>query len=433
MSPPRSRPLDGGPKSPGLGRHFKPSDLRAVAQLATQATLGLMDATEGVHQSVLRTLGGASNRGPGRTAGVTGLVYRSVRGITTLVGQGLDLTLQAVVPKLFAQGSPDSPETPERAQALAVLNGVLGDRLAASNSPLALAMGFRVGGHSWQPGLPWPHAAGDHPKAHVLLTVHGLCMNDAQWLWHGHDHGAWLAQHLDCTRLNLRYNTGQHISDNGTQLAQLLEQLVTQWPVPLTRLTIVGHSMGGLVARSAHAAGELAGHTWPQHLKELVFLGSPHHGSPLERAGHWVDMLLSATPFTAPLAPLGKVRSVGITDLRHGHVRPQDWQALARQPRSLGRHIDTRVPLPLPAGVRCFAVAATLAGRRSLLAERLTGDGLVPLNSALGVHDDPRRKLAFALDHQLVVHGMGHLDLLGSLVVARRLAQWLGADAVPGP
>lgn len=409
------------------GRHFKPSDLRAVAQLATQATLGVVDVTEGVHQSVLRTIGGARGRQPGRTAGVTGLVYRSVRGVAALVGQGLDKVLASLVPGGAASQVLDSPQ---REAVLAALNGVMGDRLAASHSPLALDMGFRWQGQAWVPedGV----SASQSPVAsHVLLTLHGLCMSDAQWRVNGHDHGEWLARELGCTRLNLRYNTGLHVSDNGEQLARLLERLVASWPVPLTRLSIVAHSMGGLVARSAHAAGVKAGHRWPAQLKDLVFLGTPHHGSPLERAGHWVDTLLAATPFTAPFVRLGKLRSVGITDLRHGNVLPDDWQAQDRQPRALGRRADTRVPLPLPEGVRCFAVAATLAPRRSLLADRLTGDGLVPLHSALGRHDDPRHRLAFAAGHQHILHSTGHLELLASPAVAHQVLRWLAPAATP--
>lgn len=407
--------------------HLKPTDLRAIAQLATQATLGLVDVTEGVHHSVLRSLGARRHPG-GRTAGLTGLVYRGVRGITGLVGQGLDGALATVVPWL---SNPDAANTDsaERTQVLAALNGVLGDRLQAQHSSLALDMGFRINGQPWQPGQPL--APGNAPTPHVLLTIHGLCMTDGQWCRQGHDHGAWLADALGCTRLNLRYNTGLHISDNGAQLADCLERLVTSWPVPLTRLSLLTHSMGGLVARSAHAAGTRAGHTWPQRLKDLVFLGTPHHGSPLERAGHGVDLLLGASRFTAPFVRLGQVRSAGITDLRHGHVLPDDWQAQTRLPRALGRMSDTRVPLPLPDGVNCYAVAATLAGQRSLLADRLTGDGLVPLNSALGAHDDPRHHLRLPRGHQRVVYRTGHLALLSSATVAQQLLAWLSSDTGP--
>jgi hypothetical protein len=358
---------------------------------------------------------------------VTGLVYRGVRGIAGLVGEGLDKALQALVPG-GAHEHADGRDSPEREQVLAVLNGVLGDRLAANGNPMALTMGFSLNGHAWQPGQALPQ--GLDPSGHVLLTIHGLCMTDSQWLWKGHDHGAWLSEALGCTRLNLRYNSGLHISDNGQHLADALERLVAAWPVPLTRLTLVTHSMGGLVARSAHAAGLAAGHAWPKHLKELVFLGTPHHGSPLERAGHWVDTVLAATPFTAPFVRLGQVRSVGIIDLRHGHVLPQDWQSQAAQPRSLGRHADTRVPLPLPDGVACYAVAATLAARRGLLADRLTGDGLVPLHSALGVHDEAKRHLHMPSSHQHVVYRTGHLDLLSSPEVAKQVLAWLAPPEV---
>ncbi|MDP3422879.1 MAG: alpha/beta hydrolase [Burkholderiaceae bacterium] len=411
--------------------HFRASDLRAAAQLATQATLGVVNITEGVHQSVLRTLGASNRRGPERTTGITGMVYRGVRGVTGLVGRGLDAALAGLLPSP-APGSPQHPDSPEREQALAVLNGVLGDRLAAAHNPLTLDMAFRFSASAWVPGQPLP--AGTHISGHVLLTVHGLCMNDQQWLWQGHDHGAWLAEALGCTRLNLRYNSGLHISDNGQQLSELLERLVATWPVALTRLTLLTHSMGGLVARSAQAAAVRSGHTWPQRLKDLVFVGTPHHGSPLERAGHWVDTLLAATPFTAPFVRLGQLRSVGIIDLRHGHVLPQDWSGQASQPRALGRHADTRAPLPLPEGVNCFAVAATLAGQRSMLADRLVGDGLVPLHSALGQHDNPRKRLRFAPDHRRVVYRTGHLELLSSPAVARQLLAWLApAATTPTP
>ena len=423
--PPARKPPQTAASSSAL-RHFKPSDLGAVAQLATHATLGIVNMAEGVHQSVLRTMGGKRGALPGRTGGITGLVYRSVRGITGLVGTGLDKALAGLTPLLPQAAGGHTADSAQRTVALAVLNGVMGDHLAASGNPLALTMALRKDDGDWPPESA--AALGEQAPAHVLLTIHGLCMTDTQWHVNGVDHGAHLADKLGAVRLNLRYNTGLHVSDNGAQLAMLLEQLVASWPVPLTQLTIVTHSMGGLVARSAHAAGLAAGHTWPASLKELVCLGTPHHGSPLERAGAWVDTLLNATPFSAPFAQLGQLRSAGITDLRHGHVLPRDWQADAHPSKlqqAQHRHTDTRTPLPLPSGVACYTVAATLAAQRSLLAERLTGDGLVPLNSALGKHDDPKRRLAFPPDHQCVLYRTGHLELLSSPKVTAQLERWL--------
>ena len=121
-----------------------------------------------------------------------------------------------------------------------------------------------------------------------------------------------------------------------------------------------------------------------------MFLGTPHHGAPLERAGNWIDMLLGTTRSTAPFARLVRLRSAGITDLRHGNLLDRDWHGHDR----FQRQTDSRQPVPLPEGIACNAVAATTAagpGRRAVL----PGDGLVPLRSALGQHDDPRRRLMF--------------------------------------
>lgn len=408
-----------------LLRHLRPTDLKAAAQLAAQATQGVINIVEGVHGSVHRRLGLSLSAAPEQTSGLTGQIYRGIRGVAALVGQGSEAVLGALVPLL------DDPAThpeasPQREAVLAALNGVMGDRLVATGNPLAQTMALR---HEGRPlPLDNPDALrlqlGEAASPHLLLLLHGLCMNDTQWTRDGHNHGAFLAQALGCTPVHLRYNSGRHTSENGREMASMLERLVAAWPVPLTRITLLGHSMGGLVARSAVQAGREAGYHWPQALRELVFLGTPHHGAPLERAGHGVDVLLDATPFSAPFARLGKLRSAGILDLRHGHVQEADWRSPCGQGWRAGFE-DQRVPLPLPEGVACFTVAATLAAQRGLLADRLTGDGLVPLNSALGQHDEARRRLVFARDSRRIVYRTGHLDLLSSRAVADQLRDWL--------
>jgi pimeloyl-ACP methyl ester carboxylesterase len=253
----------------------------------------------------------------------------------------------------------------------------------------------------------------------LLLLVHGSSMNDLQWNRLGHDHGASLERDRGYVAVYLQYNTGLHISTNGRELAALLETAVAQWPVPLDEIAIIGHSMGGLVARSACHAGAALGHRWPAFLRKLVFLGTPHHGARLEQGGNWVDFALGLSPYSAPFARLGKIRSAGITDLRYGSILDEDWE---RRDRFQLRR-DCRRPVPLPAGVDCFAVAAIRA-RSAAVAGRSPGDGLVSLDSALGRHLDPDLTLDFPKERQWVGGGMSHVDLLSRPEVYEVLSRW---------
>ena len=147
----------------------------------------------------------------------------------------------------------------------------------------------------------------------------------------------------------------------ATPLPTCWKRLLQAWPVPVEELVIVGHSMGGLLARSACHYGQLAGQAWPKHLRQMVFLGTPHHGAPLERGGNWVNVVLELSPYTAALARLAKIRSAGITDLRHGDILDEDWQHGDRFARAKTR----KGAVPLPQGVQCFAVGVTpCKGRR---------------------------------------------------------------------
>jgi pimeloyl-ACP methyl ester carboxylesterase len=393
------------------------SDLRGAVRIATDATAGLTDLVEAMHAGIARVPGLGTPPADGRTGGISGLVYKSIRGVTRLVGGSLDALLGLLTPAL---GAGDS--SVERAAVVAALNGVLGDYLAATGNPLAKPMALRRDGRALVPEKAALAARLPDAGGRPLVLLHGLCMSDLQWLRNGHDHGAALARDLGFTSVYLHYNSGLHISVNGRLLAQQLEVLLEQWPQPLERLVLLGHSMGGLVARSAlHHAGQ-AGLRWPARLNDLVFLGTPHHGAPLERAGNWVDTVLGATPYAAPFARLGKVRSAGITDLRHGSLVDEDWAGRDRFTRAA----DTRQHMPLPQHMRCCTVAASIGQRRGDLKDRLLGDGVVPLDSALGRHKDPARVLAFAEDRQWVGYGIGHLELLSDAGVYAQLRHWLG-------
>jgi hypothetical protein len=396
--------------------HFHPSDLRGASRLTIEAVAGLTDLVEAMHHSIASRPAPLGKAPAGRTRGITGFVYASIRGVTRLIGGGLDAVLGRLVP-LF--GAKDS--SPEREATLAALNGVLGDYLEASGNPLAIRMSLRLDGHVLQTDKPSLAAAFPNAGGKLLVLAHGLCMNDLQWTRQGHDHGAALARDLGYTPVYLLYNSGRHISTNGRAFADLLEALLAHWPAPIKELAILGHSMGGLLARSAWHYGTAANHAWPRHLKKLVFLGTPHHGAPMERGGNWIDIALGLSPYTAPLSRLGKIRSAGITDLRHAFLLDEDWLGRDRFARSGGHH----AALPLPGNVPCFAIAATTGKQAGDLKDRLVGDGLVPLASALGCHAEQDRNLMFPPDRQWIALETGHLDLLGRKPVYERIRNWL--------
>ena len=414
-------------------QHLHPADARAVVQLATQATRGVTRIVEGVNQSVWGSLGASSNKtvdkSGAKARGITDLVFKTIHGVTQFVGTGADKLLQRLEPLLLsADAAP--PDSPQRAAVLAALNGVMGDRLAKSNNPFATKMTLRFNGTTLDWQAPPPK---EQVSAKVLVLIHGLCMNDLQWhTRQGEqvvDHGATLAAELGYTPLYLRYNTGLHTSQNGHELSKQLEALVSHWPVKVKELTLVVHSMGGLIARSAVQEAQEKGLSWPKSLKSIAFLGTPHHGAPLERAGNWVDVLLGSTPFSAPFKQLSGLRSAGITDLRYGFVLDADWHDPESEENTeearLSRQPDRRVHLPLPAGVACYAMAATIAAKRSRVADRLLGDGLVPLHSALGEHTEPARNLNFDPDKQLILYRTNHMQLLRSPAVTQQLVAWL--------
>lgn len=343
---------------------LQPSDLRATARLVIDATLGVTALVEQVHARAA-TLPGLQARA--RTRGITAGVYAGVRGVTRLVGGGLDLALAGLEPAL-RRLDPELPSD-EREALRAVLGGVLGDHLAAQHNPLAVAMHL--------------HHRSPPAQRGVLLMLHGLCMNHRQWRHEGRELGDALAAHLDLTPVWLHYNTGARIADNGALLAEKLETFAD-----LDRIVLVGHSMGGLVARSA--LEQAPGRRWPARVSDLVCLGSPHGGAPLERIGHGVDQLLAALPYTAPFTKLSRLRSAGILDLRQGSATP------------------------LPTGLRSHAIAGRLPG-----AGRVLGDGLVTVASALG------RSQGLRFDNSTVLDGLGHMALMHEPAVETQLKRWL--------
>jgi pimeloyl-ACP methyl ester carboxylesterase len=403
--------------------HLQPADVQAFAQLAVQATKGIADLVEAMHASIASPFGMASKTEATRTRGVTGFVYKAVRATTSAVGAGLDAALAQLTPELINHAS-----SFERNAIRSAINGVLGDYLHATQNSLAIPMAICHDGEALT--LDREALAALKPmNGKVLLFIHGLCMNDRQWanasdvaVDDNSDQGAALAKSLGYTPLYLRYNSGLHTSDNGQQLADLLAQLCEHWPHLIDTLSIVAHSMGGLVSRSAAHHAAVQKMQWLKHLKHIVFLGTPHQGAPLERAGHWVDVILSAAPYAKPFARLGKIRSVGITDLRYGNVCEADW-ANADSGDDAATAVRTRTPLPKK--VASYAIAATLGKDETDWKDKLLGDGLVPVTSALGISSNSKQSLSFPAKRHWIAYQTSHMQLLNDKRVFDRIHAWL--------
>lgn len=412
-------------------KHVHLSDLHGYSRLAIEATLGVTDLVEAMHHNILKLplpFGRpATEPRPGVHGTVyqvlqksSGVVYDAVRGVTKLVGGGLDAALNHLQPELAHLHSSN-----ERAAIVSILNGVLGDHMSTHGNPLTITMGFRREGKPLDLTPEALVSALPNPQGKVLVLLHGHCMNELQWCRNGHDHGEVLAAANGYTPMYLRYNTGLHISQNGRAFADQLEELVRAWPVPVEELCIVGYSMGGLLARSAFHYGALAQHHWLQYVHQLMFVGTPHHGSMVERAGNMVDLALEVSPYSEALSRLGKIRSAGTTDLRHGNLIDEDWAGRNR----FAHAADQRQLSQLPAGVQCYAIAAMIAKEHCEVRGKLVGDGLVPLKSALGHHQDENRALVFPEGHRKVFYGMTHLGLLDSPEVCAQLQDWIAEKA----
>ncbi len=390
--------------------------LRGFGRLVADGVVGVSHIAEALQTAIVERIP-LPPIAPQAVSGFAGLIHRTVRGTARGIGHGLDKLLQAATPARW-HGDGDAGMRRLRA----IVNGVLGDHLRASGNPLAIPMRLRFDGkpleitHEQLAALPTATA----PR--ILLIVHGLCMAPDQWQRNGHDHGAAIAEEFGWLPIHLEYNSGLHVSQNAREMSALLQQLFDAWPVEIERFAILAHSMGGLIARSALHQAQAAGMDWCNRLDDLVFLGTPHHGAPLERVGHGVDRLLGASPYSAPFAMLGTTRSAGIVDLRRGDLLESDWR---------DGHANPRTPIPLPAGVRCRAVAAALHEPASKRARHWIGDGLVPLSSALGEHPEPEHALNLPPSSQLVVDDAGHFDLLDDARVYQQLRVWLDPGIAP--
>ena len=390
-------------------------DIQAASKLTIEGVNGIVDIVEEMYYVISRFGGLLGDSDKKRTKGITGFVFKIIRSVLKVVGASLDILLN----KLSLTVA-DKEATPEREAVVAVLNGVLGDYLYNNNSSLAIPMKFFINGKEFNETDNKLNIELKTPIKKVVIMIHGSCMNHLQWTRNEHNHGESLANELGYLTVYLQYNSGRHISENGQEFADLLEKLYKELSED-RELIIIAHSMGGLVSRSACYYAEKLNYKWINKLQKLIFLGTPHHGAPLERGGNWFENILTISPYTKAFFRLGKIRSAGITDLRYSNLLDEDWQSHNRF-SPVG---DTRTPVPLPEHVQCYTVAATINENSNTLIENLAGDGLVPVNSALGYHKNQEMNLSFPENNKFLCRNIKHLDLLDNVDVYNKIKKWV--------
>jgi pimeloyl-ACP methyl ester carboxylesterase len=314
--------------------------------------------------------------------------------------------------------------------ALGALNGAFGDRLVRDGSPLALDMTVRRRGADVAPERDAVAGAFPDATGRLAVFVHGLCETDEAWrlLPLSCDrrarptYGSRLRDELGYTPVYLRYNTGLRVSHNGRRLSELLEALTAAWPVPVEEIALVGHSMGGLVARSACHYGSPEA-DWTHAVRHVFCLGTPHLGAPLEKAANLFGWALGRLPETRPFAAVVNGRSAGIKDMRFGSCVEDDWCDC--DPDEFLR--DRCCEVPFLECATYYFVGATLSRSADGPFGALAGDLMVQFPSASG--KGRRRRIPFEADHGCHVGGADHFQLLNHPAVYEQIRAWLGRGA----
>ena len=428
-------PAAGGVASTALPQ--PPAATEAVYAPAVKAGFhGVTGEVQRMHQAIAAKTFDSLQQVPGLA--VPSVIVRAVHdaithGVYAAVRHGgsAALTVAGLGERLVTD--PAQPIAGRELSLRSAINGVFGDALARSGSALALNMGFHAGGAP----LPLTRAALGGLRPRVVVFIHGLACDEQSWL---QNEGAWassecasvlpagerihygslLDRELGTRSIYLRYNTGLPIEANALRFAALLIELMRAAP-QVRELVLVGHSMGGLVARRAWAIAASEGQVWAASTAMVICLGSPHQGAGLAKLGEIASAMLMATDVTRPLGRIAEARSQGVKDLRHGLAAVAPDAA----PDGLLDEAPSASTVPLR------LVYATL-GNASEAADspggawmgKLFGDGLVHAASAAddGLTGDVQR---------VEITGLGHMGLLGDPRVYAQIRRWVGgADLV---
>jgi pimeloyl-ACP methyl ester carboxylesterase len=382
----------------------------------------ILGTTESLHNAVagrvFRSIGplAAPSRFVHNHAAAT--AYAAVRRASGAVTSASSFSIRVLT------GADSRPLTASRRgrAAVSALNGLMGDVLEQEGNALAIPMAVRIKCADVPSDREALRRAFRRPTRRLAVFLHGLGETEEHWrrARRGRlEFGAQLRRDFGITPIYVRYNSGLHISDNGRRLSDLLENLLGAWPLGVEEMVLVGHSMGGLIARSACHAGQTAGRRWPSRVRHLVALGSPHTGVPLEKSVHTAAWMFRAVPETSHIARILDMRSAGIRDLRFGYLVEDDWRG--EDPDRLLHDRRSDVP-PVPGCRQTFITATVTRDPRHPLGW-LGGDLLVRVGSAAGRRTDG--SVVVPADQVVHVGAVSHFDLLDHPLVYAHIREAL--------
>jgi pimeloyl-ACP methyl ester carboxylesterase len=318
-------------------------------------------------------------------------------------------------------------KTIEKTKSLSIgaLNGIVGNHLESKENGLSIEMGFYVNEQLLILKKDEIIKQYKNPTSNISILIHGLTNDETVWGFKENNkinYGTLLHDDFGITPFYLRYNTGLHISENGKQFSQLITELVENYPIEISEINIIAHSMGGLVTRSACYYGPLQGSNWTNKLNKLVFLGTPHLGAPLEKFGNVLTNLLKTIPssYTKLAGNIIDLRSDGIKDLRYGYLIDEDWKN--HHPDTLLR--NNKKSIPLLQHVDYYLLTGTLTQDPKHLISEWFGDALVREKSGKGVSNDEHH-IPFDLNNHKEFSGIAHLPLAYSPEIYLQIKNWI--------
>ncbi|MGA8038513.1 MAG: alpha/beta fold hydrolase [Acidimicrobiia bacterium] len=377
------------------------ADWRALGYLVRVTTERLTYPVEGMHRAILqRWLGMAgtrANTGRRLADGMTASVYQAIRLGGRAVGTAISIGA-----RLVSERATVRPlwETTRGRYVQSIFNGVWGDRFEEDGSQFRIELGLRDRDGALLPTSPASLSrAFPRPTGRLVILLHGLGETERCWQ---SDDSPDLSEGLEAdgfSVLRVRYNTGLAVSETGSDLARVVEEIRLSWPVPVDEVALIGHSMGGLVIRSSVDAARAMGLPWVELVRHLVAIGTPHLGSPIEKGVKIVGDGLGLFNETRPLRTFLEQRSAGIKDM--GGINPQFG------------HLDA---------IDDHIVAGVVTRRPSHPLGLLLGDLVVRVGSATGGG-------RVGASDVLIAGGRKHADLINDQEVISRIRAWLTAGS----